>query len=55
MKEWGTPTIDDTNQAVLTENGNYINYAKEYDIKFEFVNTADKAQFDKIIWSYAKK
>ncbi|MFF2089817.1 hypothetical protein [Paenibacillus sp. NPDC058174] len=55
MKEWGTPTIDDTNQAVLTENGNYINYAKEYDIKFEFANTIDKVKFDKMIWSYAKK
>jgi hypothetical protein len=55
MKEWGEPRIDDTNKAVLTENGNYINYAKEYDVKFEFTNAADKEKFNAIIWAYAKK
>ncbi|RXZ82511.1 hypothetical protein EBB07_10605 [Paenibacillaceae bacterium] len=55
MKEWGEPRIDDTNTAVLTESGNYINYAKEYDIKFEFATAADKEKFNSIILAYAKK
>lgn len=54
-KEWGEPNIDENNQAVLTENGNYINYSKEYDLKLEFNTVTDKDKFQQIILQYAKK
>lgn len=54
-KEWGEPNIDENNQAVLTENGNYINYSKEYDLKLEFDKASDKDKFQQIILQYAKK
>jgi hypothetical protein len=40
---------------VQIENGNYIEYAKEYDIAFEFNSVNDKSRFNKIVFSYAKK
>lgn len=54
-KEWGEPVIDENNQSVLTENGNYIHYSKEYDLKLEFSNVEDKTAFEAIILQYAKK
>jgi hypothetical protein len=55
LKEWGEPGISDLYEVVQIENGNYIEYAKEYDIAFEFNNTEDKSRFNQIILTYAKK
>lgn len=55
MKEWGEPVQTDSYKVVQIENGNYIAYAKEYDLAFEFDSAADKARFDGIITQYAKK
>lgn len=54
-KEWGEPYVDENSKAVLTENGNYIHYSKEYDLVLEFTNSADKEAFQAIILRYAKK
>ncbi|WP_054024100.1 hypothetical protein [Bacillus sp. FJAT-28004] len=51
LAEWGTPGPN----VVQIANGNYINYAKEYDLEFEFANAADKAAFQDVILAYAKK
>ncbi|WP_139992447.1 hypothetical protein [Paenibacillus paridis] len=51
LAEWGTPGPN----VVKIENGNYINYDKEYDLEFEFANASDKAAFNDIINKYAKK
>lgn len=55
LKEWGDPGVSDLYEVVQIENGNYIEYAKEYDIAFEFVTASDKSRFDSIILKYAKK
>ncbi len=55
LKEWGTPKETPDYKVTQIENGNYIAYAKEYDIQFEFDNTADKERFNSIIAAYAKK
>jgi len=55
LKEWGEPGESDLYEVVEIENGNYIEYAKEYDLAFEFASAADKNRFDKIILSYARK
>lgn len=55
LKEWGEPVQTDSYKVVQIENGNYIAYAKEYDLKFEFANAADKARFQPVILQYAKK
>ncbi|MEC0126059.1 hypothetical protein [Paenibacillus pabuli] len=55
LKEWGEPKETPDYKVTQIENGNYIAYAKEYDIQFEFNNTADKARFNDIISKYAKK
>ncbi|RED89379.1 hypothetical protein [Cohnella phaseoli] len=55
LKEWGDPGQSDLFEVVQIENGNYIEYAKEYDLAFEFESTYDKERFDRIILSYAKK
>ncbi|TLS52626.1 hypothetical protein FE782_08290 [Paenibacillus antri] len=55
LKEWGEPTESDSYQVVQIENGNYIAYAKEYDLSFEFETAADKARFQDIVLAYAKK
>ncbi|WP_138753222.1 hypothetical protein [Paenibacillus sinopodophylli] len=51
LAEWGTPGPN----VVQIENGNYINYDKEYDLNFEFATVADKVKFQDIILKYAKK
>ncbi|MEC0089864.1 S-layer homology domain-containing protein [Paenibacillus macquariensis] len=51
LAEWGDPGPN----VVKIANGNYIAYAKEYDLKFEFATVADKAAFDAVIEKYAKK
>ncbi|MEW9701417.1 hypothetical protein [Paenibacillus sp. SI8] len=55
LKEWGEPTQTDDYQVVQIENGNYIAYAKEYDIEFEFDNAQQKNRFQQVIFKYAKK
>ena len=55
LKEWGEPQETEDYRVVQIENGNYIAYAKEYDISFEFERAADKEKFDAIVTAYAKK
>lgn len=55
LKEWGEPVQTADYQVVQIENGNYIAYAKEYDIAFEFASAEQKAKFQDIILKYAKK
>ena len=55
LKEWGEPKETPDYRVTQIENGNYIAYAKEYDIQFEFNNKADKARFNDIVLKYAKK
>ncbi len=51
LAEWGDPGPN----VVQIKNGNYISFAKEYDLAFEFATAADKAAFDGIIEKFAKK
>ncbi|MBP1992253.1 hypothetical protein [Paenibacillus eucommiae] len=51
LAEWGDPGPN----VVKIANGNYIAYAKEYDLEFEFSTVADKAAFQNVILTYAKK
>ncbi|MHA7962607.1 hypothetical protein ACX93W_00580 [Paenibacillus sp. CAU 1782] len=51
LQEWGDPGPN----VVQIENGNFIAYAKEYDLVFEFANVKDKAKFQDVIFAYAKK
>jgi len=55
LKEWGDPGVSDQYVVKQIANGNYIEYAKEYDIAFEFGSAADKERFDSIVKAYAKK
>lgn len=55
LKEWGEPVQTDSYKVVQIDNGNYIAYAKEYDLAFEFESAADKAKFQDVILQYAKK
>lgn len=51
LAEWGDPGPN----VVQIANGNYIAYSKEYDIEFEFATAADKAAFQNVVLTYAKK
>lgn len=51
LLEWGDPGPN----VVKIANGNYIAYAKEYDLEFEFATKKDKEAFQAIILAYAKK
>lgn len=51
LADWGDPGPN----VVQIANGNYIAFAKEYDLAFEFATAADKAAFDGIIEKFAKK
>ncbi|MFD2371466.1 hypothetical protein ACFSO0_16185 [Brevibacillus sp. GCM10020057] len=55
LKEWGEPVQTDDYQVVQIENGNYIAYAKEYDLSFEFASVDEKKRFQPLILQYAKK
>lgn len=55
LKEWGEPKDTEDYHVVQIENGNFIAYAKEYDLVFEFANANDKARFQPVILAYAKK
>ncbi|QGQ98247.1 hypothetical protein EHS13_26875 [Paenibacillus psychroresistens] len=51
LKEWGEPGPD----VVQIANGNFISYAKEFDLEFEFSSKEQKAAFQGAILAYAKK
>jgi hypothetical protein len=55
LAEWGEPGVSPEFQVEALEDGNYIAYAKEYDLAFEFDTVADRERFDAIIKQYAKK
>lgn len=55
LKEWGEPVQSDDYQVVQIENGNFIAYAKEYDLSFEFASVDEKKRFQPLILQYAKK
>lgn len=55
LKEWGEPKETDNYKVEQIANGNYIAYAKEYDLVLEFNNIDDKNRFNNIVLAYAKK
>ncbi|MEK8130434.1 hypothetical protein WMW72_21225 [Paenibacillus filicis] len=55
LKEWGEPHQSDDYKVVQIENGNYIAYAKEFDLAFEFDTVEQKDKFNGVIEAYAKK
>ncbi|MGG1661223.1 hypothetical protein [Brevibacillus sp. NRS-1366] len=55
LKEWGEPVQTDDYQVVQIENGNFIAYAKEYDLSFEFASVEEKKRFQPLVLQYAKK
>ena len=55
LAEWGEPTVSPGFQVVPLEDGNYIAYAKEFDVALEFGDAADRARFDAVIKAFAKK
>lgn len=55
LADWGEPTESPGFQVDPLDDGNYIAFAKEYDLVFEFEDPADKEQFDAVIKQYAKK
>lgn len=55
LAEWGEPTVSPGFQVVPLEDGNYIAYAKEFDVALEFADPADRERFDGVIKAFAKK
>lgn len=55
LDEWGEPTQSPEFLVEPLAGGNGIAYSKEYDLVFEFDDTADRDQFDQVIKQYAKK
>lgn len=56
LAEWGgQPGSTPEDQADLLDDGNWITYAKEYDLAFEFFSTEDRDRFDGIIKAYAQR
>lgn len=55
LKEWGEPVQTADYQVVQIENGNYIAYAKEYDLSLEFDSVEEKEKFQPLILKYAKR
>ena len=56
LKEWGDPGQPTEDMEVKQiENGDYIEYAREYDVSFEFNSVQEKTKFQPIIMAYAKK
>ena len=55
LAEWGEPTVSPEFQVEPLDDGNYIAYAKEFDLAFAFNDEADRDRFDAIIKAYAKK
>ncbi len=55
LAEWGEPWVSPEFQVEPLEDGNYIAYAKEYDLALEFDDIDDMLRFDAVIKAYAKK
>jgi hypothetical protein len=55
LAEWGEPSTSPEFQVEALDDGNYIAYAKEYDLVFEFADAESRDRFDTIIKTYAKK
>lgn len=56
LAEWGgEPGDTPEDQSELLDDGNWITYAKEYDLAFEFFTTADRDRFDEIIRTSAQR
>jgi hypothetical protein len=55
LAEWGEPSPSPEFQVEPLDDGNYIAYAKEFDIAFEFATAEDKLRFDEVIKTYAKR
>jgi hypothetical protein len=55
LAEWGTPSTSPSFQVEALDDGNYIAYAKEYDLAFEFLSIEDRDRFDALILAYADK
>lgn len=55
LAEWGEPSVAPEFQVEALDDGNYIAYAKEYDLAFEFATVEDRDRFDPIILAYAKR
>lgn len=55
LDAWGTPVENDTLKIKKIPGGNYVAYAKEYNLTLEFNSAADKADFNRVILAYAKK
>ncbi|MCA0454205.1 MAG: hypothetical protein LCI00_09555 [Chloroflexi bacterium] len=55
LAEWGEPGTSPEFQVELLDDGNYIAYAKEYDLALEFETQEARDQFDAVINTYAKK
>lgn len=55
LAEWGEPTPSPEFQVEPLDDGNYIAYAKEYDLALEFDDMDDMLRFDAVIKAYAKK
>ncbi|ATF13936.1 hypothetical protein [Brevibacillus porteri] len=55
LKEWGEPVQTADYQVVQIENGNYIAYAKEYDLSLEFDSVKEKEKFQPLVLKYAKR
>jgi len=55
LAEWGKPSVAPEFQVEPLPDGNYIAYAKEFDIAFEFETEADMLRFDEMVKQYAKR
>jgi hypothetical protein len=55
LKEWGEPVQTESYQVIQIDNGNFIAYAKEFDISLEFDSEGTKNKFHEAITKYAKK
>lgn len=55
LAEWGEPGTSPSFRVEALDDGNYIAYAKEFDLAFEFSSIQDRDRFDSIILAYAKK
>lgn len=56
LAEWGgSPPSEPELQSDVLEDGNWITYAKEYDLLFEFATIESRDQFDSIIRNYATR
>lgn len=55
LEAWGTPSETESFRVKQIPTGDYVAYAKEYNITFEFMSVEDKNLFNTIILQYAKK